>query len=123
MENHFPDARVTHYKALIKTISLPDPNDRHILAVAIKSKAQYIITENLKDFPKKNLPLNIQAISMDQFLVVLINFHPTKVLEAVKNHRNSLTKPPYTAFEYIEARKNENLKNFVYFLEEHQAAI
>ncbi len=123
MDKHFPDAKVTSYKYLTKNIILPDPNDRHVLAAAIKSNAQYIVTENLKDFPKKSLPSNIQAVPLDQFLSILIAAHPIQILEAVKYHRNNLKNPPYTVLEYIEARKNEGLKIFATFLRKHINAI
>ena len=43
-------------------------NDRHVLAAAIKSDANYIITFNLKDFPKKVLDKHkIEAINPDVF--------------------------------------------------------
>ena len=35
MEKAVPDAEVTGYQGLIPTLSLPDPNDRHVLAAAI----------------------------------------------------------------------------------------
>ena len=51
----FPQANIMHYKRLLNQLTLPDENDRHVLAAAISGKAQLIITFNLKDFPMKNL--------------------------------------------------------------------
>ena len=47
----FPDSNITNYKSLIKSLTLPDKKDRHVLAAAIKSKADVIVTFNIKDFP------------------------------------------------------------------------
>lgn len=47
-----PDGLVTGYAHLIDQLSLPDPNDRHVLAAAIRSGAQVIATTNLKNFPQ-----------------------------------------------------------------------
>jgi hypothetical protein len=35
MDRHAGDAKITGYESLIGAVSLPDPNDRHILAAAI----------------------------------------------------------------------------------------
>src|SRR5260370_28098425 len=35
MERHLCDARVTGYAELLPTLTLPDPDDRHVLAAAI----------------------------------------------------------------------------------------
>jgi hypothetical protein len=43
-----PDCLVTGYGHLIDQLSLPDPNDRHVLAAAIRSGAQVIVTTNLR---------------------------------------------------------------------------
>jgi predicted nucleic acid-binding protein len=47
----FPDSMVENYEVLIDGLKLPDENDRHVLAAAIKVNANIIITNNLKDFP------------------------------------------------------------------------
>ena len=43
MDFHFPSALVHEYEFLIPTLQLPDSNDRHVLAVAIQAKAEYIV--------------------------------------------------------------------------------
>ncbi len=47
----FPDALVQNYKALINHLELPDKDDCHVLAAAIKTNANLIVTNNIKDFP------------------------------------------------------------------------
>lgn len=55
MKAALPDADVAGYDALIQSLSLPDPDDRHVLAVAIAAKANVIVTWNLEDFPAEAL--------------------------------------------------------------------
>ncbi|HNM24607.1 MAG TPA: PIN domain-containing protein, partial [Saprospiraceae bacterium] len=43
----FPDALVNNYEPLIDSLSLPDVKDRHVLAAAIKTNANVIVTNNL----------------------------------------------------------------------------
>ena len=49
------DCMVTGYEPLIPSLELPDSDDRHVLAAAIKVNAQVIVTRNLKHFPKAKL--------------------------------------------------------------------
>jgi predicted nucleic acid-binding protein len=58
------DCLVTGYESLVESLHLPDPDDRHVLAAAIKSSAQVIVTTNLKDFPEAELqPWNVEVKS------------------------------------------------------------
>ena len=50
-----PDSLVENYEAQIENITLPDPDDRHVVAAAIAGKASIIVTFNLSDFPKGEL--------------------------------------------------------------------
>lgn len=52
MNRSIPDCVVTGYGQLINSLSLPDPDDRHVLAAAIAGQADTIVTFNLKDFPQ-----------------------------------------------------------------------
>ena len=51
MDSHIRDAKVTGFEPMIDTLELPDLNDRHVLAAAIRCNADAIVTFNLKDFP------------------------------------------------------------------------
>jgi len=51
----FPDALVENYEPLVDSLMLPDEKDRHVLAAAIKTNANAIVTNNIKDFPNDYL--------------------------------------------------------------------
>lgn len=69
MNAHVRDAIVNDFDQLIGILELPDPNDRHVLAAAIKGRADVIVTGNLKDFPRSKLaPWGIEAQHPDEFL-------------------------------------------------------
>src|ERR1700722_10465987 len=56
------DCRVSGYEDLIDSLTLPDPDERHILAAAIRANAEVIVTFNVKDFPTGVLAgYNIEA--------------------------------------------------------------
>ena len=92
------DCLVTGYEDLIESLSLPDPDDRHVLAAAIRASADVIVTYNLTDFPADTLArFDIEAQHPDDFLVCLLDLAPGVVCAAVKRQRESLRNPPKTA--------------------------
>ncbi len=102
MDEHVPDCLVTEYEALIPMLTLPDPDDCHVLAAAIHGGAGFIITFNLGDFPGSVLEqFDIEAIHPDEFVVRLWDDYPSDVLGAVRLQRAGLKKPPKTAAEYL----------------------
>jgi len=65
-----PDCLVTGYEPFIAGLALPDPNDRHVLAAAIVSRAGIIVTFNTKDFPQEILePYGLESQHPDDFLI------------------------------------------------------
>ncbi len=55
MNEHTRGCPVTGYEALIPSLTLPDPNDRHVLAAAIVGRCDVIVTSNLADLPEAAL--------------------------------------------------------------------
>ena len=55
MDAHVRDCIVTDYEDLIPALTLPDSDDRHVLAAAIRSSTNVIVTFNLDDFPLETL--------------------------------------------------------------------
>lgn len=112
MELAVPDANIPklRYQEILTSISLPDPDDKHVLAAAIVCQAQYIVTFNLKDFPKKILSkYEIEAIHPDDFICHLINLSPENVLDSITNQLNSLKNPPIKMNDLIRIHKKSGL--------------
>lgn len=113
----FPDALVNNYEALIDSLELPDPKDRHVLAAAIKAGAELIVTNNLKDFPPEILePYGLSAKSADDFLTDIIDLNPDTALEAfrklVLNRRN----PDLDEYQVLNALRRNGLKDTADYL-------
>ena len=76
MDKHVLGSLVSGYEGLINAISLPDLDDRHVVAAAIQTRAEAIVTFNLKDFPDSCLnQLNLQAIHPDEFIADQFDLH------------------------------------------------
>jgi hypothetical protein len=104
MDAHVPDCLIAGYEALIPTLTLPDPNDRHVLAAAIHGCVGAIVTFNLSDFPAPTLEqFAITALHPDEFITQLYDEYPDSVLPAIRLHRASLKSPPTTPDEYLAA--------------------
>jgi predicted nucleic acid-binding protein len=94
---------VQDYETIIQDLELPDPGDRHVLAAAIHSRADFIVTFNLRDFPADKLrQYNIEPLHPDQFILRLLNFNWQGVCNAAEKQRIRLKNPPKTPDEYLE---------------------
>lgn len=114
MNSHVPGAVVSGYASIIPSVTLPDPNDRHVVAAAIQTRAEGIVTYNLKDFPDDKLEAyGLRAIHPDDFIVDLFDLNSSVVLEAARLHRASLKNPPFTADEYLDCLLKQRLTETV----------
>lgn len=98
----------------MKKLSLPDKNDKHVLAAAIETKANVIVTFNLKDFPSTYLKsYAIEALHPDDFISDLIKIDKTVCLTALNNQVLSLKNPPKSKEEVLNSLIKCGLNNSV----------
>jgi hypothetical protein len=110
MEQAIPDARVYGYESLIAGLRLPDDNDRHVLAAAIRCGASVIVTFNLKDFPAEALaPFGIEAQHPDEFIENLFDLDPAAVVTAAQRQRRQLKNPVLDSDRYLDVIRRQGL--------------
>ncbi len=120
MDAHVRDAKVYGYEDLIETIELPDPNDRHVVAAAIKCNADAIVTFNLKDFPEDILSkFSIEVIHPDDFVCYQIDLSSGKACGAVKYQREALKHPPMEKEEFLANLQRQQLPQTVLALKQY----
>ena len=104
----FPDALVQNYQGLIEQLTLPDVDDRHVLAAAIKTNANVIVTNNLKDFPVEYLEsFGLKAISADDFLTDIIDLNHETAIKAFRELVLHKKNPEMDEYQVLESfRKN-----------------
>lgn len=108
----FPEAIVEEYEPLIPSMT-NDAKDRHVLAAAVKIKADVIVTFNLKDFPKESLkPWGIKAQHPDKFLLDLFSDYGIDIgIEIIKQQAADLKNPPVKMIATLE-RLNLQVPDF-----------
>ncbi|ALG66735.1 PIN domain-containing protein [Beggiatoa leptomitoformis] len=120
MDKHIKDAKVDGYETLINGLSLPDENDRHVLAAAIKINADAIITFNTKDFPSDVLnQYAIEVIHPDDFIFYQLELNSALCFQAIKEQRQTLKNPPKTAEEFLRILQKQSLQQTVSKLAEY----
>jgi hypothetical protein len=110
MDRAVQQCLVTGYAKTIETLTLPDPDDRHVLAAAIVGGASVIVTFNEKDFPPEYLAsFDVQIWHPDIFFCHLISLDSSAVCHALKKQRASLKNPPRSAEEVLATLAQQGL--------------
>ncbi|MCP4667645.1 MAG: PIN domain-containing protein [Deltaproteobacteria bacterium] len=101
---------VRGHEELVEELELPDPDDRHVLATAIRAGAQWIVTHNVKDFPSEVLGgYRIEVRTPDQLVVELLQRTPDMVLDVVRRQAMLLRNPPQTFEDLLEILERQGL--------------
>ncbi|MER7725308.1 hypothetical protein [Streptomyces sp. NPDC096323] len=104
------DCLVKGHEPLIDILELPDKDDRHVLATAIRAKAQVIVTFNLKDFPADALaPWDVEAVHPDAFLEAQIDLAPEVMYAEIQRIADSWKNPPGTVADVIDRLERNRL--------------
>lgn len=82
------------------TLSLPDPDDTHVLAAAIDGQASALVTFNLRDFPNRRLAMHgVTPWHPDVFLLEALREAPVPLLEATMARLSGLDMAPRAALK------------------------
>lgn len=111
MTRAFDDAMVKGYEAVQRGLpALPDPGDAHVLAAAVKTRADIIVTDNLKDFPAELLePYGIEPKSADDFVADAIDLHRDTALMAIERMRLRFQRPSKSPQQLASALRREGM--------------
>ena len=109
-----PDCLVDGYQDLVASLVLPDPDDRHVLAAAIRAGGTTIVTFNLQDFPTDALiPHGVAARHPDDFVTRLFEQNPVEVSSAIERQRRRLQKPSKSREEFFATPAFQQLPEFL----------
>ena len=110
----FPEAFFDAPKEVVSRLT-NHRKDRHVLGTAIISRAETIVTYNLRDFKPAALePWGVVAVSPDDFLCQLYEMHPDlvalKVVDMAKRHTLTglIVKIRRTAPKFAEAIERDS---------------
>jgi predicted nucleic acid-binding protein len=114
MDANVRDALVTDFESLIPSLNLPDKDDCHVLAAAIRCSADVIVTFNLKDFPSDYLStFDVEAQHPDEFILYLLDLYPVQVCSAAEKVRQRLKNPVMNPEKYLENLLRQSLPQMV----------
>ncbi len=102
MDAAIRDSLVTGHSQLVDSLTLPDPDDRHVLAAAIHSGAGLIVTFNLMDFPLESVaPHGVEARHPDELFSELLDAASDEFCAAAQLQRLALKNPPMTVEAFL----------------------
>jgi hypothetical protein len=120
MNDALPMAMVNGYEEHIPEVTLPDPNDRHVVAAAITAKATLILTWNLRHFPENELKkFGLRKMTPDAFLCGILDKVPDLVISSLKNARRNLSKTRVSASDFLRILESQKLVQLAKLVGKH----
>lgn len=112
MEAAFPEAAVVGYDGIVDGMD-NDPKDRHVLAAAVYSDCEVVVTFNTKHFPVEALaPHGLVAVHPDDFLLDQLDLYPQAVRHALVRQAADTARPKLTLLQLIEHFEKIELRGF-----------
>jgi len=120
MDSALPTATISGYEEHIPRVTLPDPNDRHIVAAGITANASHVLTWNLRHFPANELKkFGLRRATPDAFLSGLFDIFPDLVINSLANARWNLSKTRVSAPDFIDILARQKLVQVAKQVEKH----
>lgn len=102
MDRTFDDACVRGWESLVQGIRLPDVNDRHVVAAALRGQADLIVTANVRDFPAPMLEdLGVEAQNPEDLLLNQLDLDPDVVIHVLFAQAAATRRPAMTFDELL----------------------
>lgn len=102
MDATFSDASVAGWERLLASVELPDPDDRHVVAAAIRGGAQVIVTRNTGDFPTEYLErFDLEVVTPDAFLLDNLDLAPRIVLDVISEQAAHTANPKLEVVDLV----------------------
>lgn len=117
MDRAVPDALVTGYEDIIPSLSLPDQDDRHVLAAAIVGRADCIVTFNERHFPPDVLsPYRIHTCHPDRFMLEVDGLDDGALIDAARADLAHYRRPPLSVDDYVDRLRKAGLPDTASYL-------
>ena len=115
LRRHFPEAWVEGFEPLINVMT-NDPKDRHVLAAAVRSHSELIVTYNRRDFPDASVqPWEIEVQGPSTFLRGIYDLEPGLFVHKLHEQAGAIG----LTLQRLLERLSKNVPGFVqYFCEE-----
>lgn len=113
MNETFPGARVENFESIEAGLLLPDEDDNHVLAAALRGRGQAVVTANIRDFPRDYLDsMDIEAISPDDFLLNQLDLATRPVLDSIVEQAQATRSPSRSIEEVLVSISRAGAPNF-----------
>lgn len=118
MRDAFPEACVVGWEPLESSM-LNHAKDRHVLAAAVRSRADVIVTLNIKDFDAEACePYRVEASTPDEFVCQLVDGDLNWAVAVVDAMAADTANPPLTREQVLESL-SATVPAFVAMVREH----
>lgn len=114
MNEAFPAACVRDFEEIEKGLELPDPDDRHVVAAALRARTDAIVSANLRDFPDETMRrLELEVISPDEFLLSQLDMRSAVVLQSLEAQATATRRPRRSMEDVLSSLARAGVPGFV----------